>query len=492
MSVIGVAIRAIANRRVAFVILDSGKATRQGPLCDLSKNPNAFTKGGLPYGNLLLADCQVQTARRMGLDEVHLTLPPHANGARHLTKYYNNPDLHGINVKLQYEDEIRGTLGAINRLFEIGRIKADEIDTLCIAFADTVHNIDLMPILAAHIESNAALTASVYEIDWVAREWDSRSFGTFVLDGMPDRSTFNSFENFKVEQREFVRENRNNSVPVAKFCEQNNDANHFVNNSVSNLLFAGAAFFNIELWKALSENISSNYHDIGHDVFPTLGGRSSEFEAELNRHFLDKIDKNQYPFHAYIVPDKDDRGELTYCWDVTNPYALLKLNHQVARGLIDTRIGDPDCAFWRKLHPYGYVGTSGTNPDSWHLKFFDPEPGYPNSVGPIIGSHTDFDKTRIDPDTVVRDYATIYAESLRGTLVNGGDEDRKVYIGEGIRLVNCIVVAPVRLERRSEYFSSGRNPFKQNMIIHGNPSKPEWPIEIPIDTTFAPNGRKNI
>ncbi|NQU17299.1 MAG: hypothetical protein HQ564_04450 [Candidatus Saganbacteria bacterium] len=468
MNVNAAARLAIKNNRIATVILDSGKATRQGPLCNYVLNPNAVTKGGLPAGNLCLTDFQVEAARNLGLPKLHLTVPQHQGRSR-LKKYYQDKALHGIKVDVYEEDRIRGTLGVINKLFADSQINPDSIDTLCVLFGDTVHNIDLLPILEAHLESRASLTAAVHRIYWEAHEWEARSFGTFVLDGMPRRSDFSNPGIFEKKQEEFVLKNQNACLPVTGFCEQVAEPVLDRVTSDSNLLFCGIAFLDMKFWRDLSQNISPDYYDIGRHLFPALGGRLGEFSGDLSPDFVRKIEQNQYPAFAYLVPDSNPQGKKVYCRDITNPLALLRANQEIANGLIDTRLEEPGCRFWRRLSPNGFVGTSGSNLYDITIS----RPQTPEGIGPIIGSHCTLERTTVDSSTIIGDHTDLLGGNISGSLIFGGsDQKKKSYIREW-RIQNSIVFGPVTMNSNDEQWSLGDSPLIKDAIVFATPAGPE-------------------
>lgn len=471
---------AISRGKIGFISLDSGAASRQGVLCNSAINPYARTKASLPAGNLLLGDFSVRVAREMGGKEIFLATAPH--GHTFLSRYFSDSTLHGIKINVCLERELSGPLGAINNLFYSGKINAAQISTLCVCCADIVHNLgkaELLSALDAHLQSGAALTAVVHSIPWESKEWESRSFSTFLVQGMPQRSDYDDFGKFQAAVAQFAQNAQKRSLRISKCFEKEQDETRLIMSAGSNLLSSGIFFIDMKIWSDLQPNISSDFNDFGFHLFPALSGDFEAFRNRLGALFLSGLENELYPFYAHVLPEKKSDGSQIYCRDITNPLALLGLNHDIAEGLVDTNIGDPGCAFWRKIEgaQNGYVGTSSVELNAKILSG-----GKEGMVGPIIGSHSNI-RGEIGPLTVIGDYSIVKAASVKGSLIFGGTPHRKVYIGEGWRLQNCIVIGPVNLERSSIYGEFGRHPYLHDLIVYPDSVYPDAWRFIPISRT---------
>lgn len=204
---------------------------------------------------------------------------------------------------------------------------------------------------------------------------------------------------------------------------------------------------------------------------------------KARKKFSSRIENGDFPFQAFILPDKDGNGNKIYCRDIANPIALLELNHEIARGAIQTKLLDPGCDFWKRIEGArsGYKGTSSSNVDPG--KIISPE-NIVGNIGPLIGSHSNV-TSEVDYLTVIRDYSTIAAKSISASLIFGGNDKQSVFIGEGWDISNCIIVGPVKMERYTEYKRLGRNPQISKSIIYPNWRHPDNWVDVPLNKNFA-------
>ncbi|MFA4967216.1 MAG: hypothetical protein WC624_03255 [Candidatus Margulisiibacteriota bacterium] len=465
---------------------DAGGAFRHGVLCD-SRVPGSVLKGFFPAADLHVADAQKLAAIVAGFGEMILAVAPHASGNR-VQEYYKSRELHGMNIKIFREDKIKGNLGTLNQLFALGAINLDTVDTVGILFADTIHNYELLPMLASHLETGADLTIAGYILPWSDADWDVRSFGVSVLEHMPERQADESFESFNQRMENFLDNVRGNSVPVTEFSEKFEDPTLFRRTAKSPVIYAGVAFMSARLAKALRDAMSQGLiKDIGLELLKLLTGEiSDQLRAALPKELLESFEGRKFKFNCFVLPKENSKGQKIYYQDIADPPALLKLQRQILTGAIAIRAGDPGASFWNQLHPTGYIGTSNATLDGVDL----PQLPQGNSIGPFLGSHGSFRRSKIDPLNVIGDYTCLDRSEIAESLIFGGTDQQKVLI-DGFNLYRCIVMGPLIMRATGTHHRLGgkNKPSFDNAIIYRNPDDPNNDPEcwtyLPINSPFG-------
>ena len=481
------AIKAIRDGKIRAVVLDSGEAQRMGPICN-PRITGSVTKGYVPVVHLRSTDLPKCALRDAGFSEMTLAVSPHP-GANLVERYYQDPAIHGIKVRTYREDLIRGNLGTLMQLFKSGLFNFDEIEHVAFLFADTVLNFELLPILAAQIDNEADLTIAGYAIpSWVDEEWDLRSFGVAVLEGMPSRPSDMPFASFQEKMNDFLQQSRGKALTLTRFREKIEDPTRYMMTAESNIIYAGVAFLSVKLIKALRDVISTNFNDMGFGLLPALDpGRHNEFSGALSPDFLRRLEKREFKSQCYVLPEFNTEGKKVFYHDLASPASLLKMQRLVLSGAVDIGAATPGNEYWKPLDPTGYVGIS--NPPILNTEITT-STHYPGAFGPFLGAHGDYRNSSFDPLSVALDYTYCESSKISGSLIFGGTgkgRDQQVLI-ENMSLDGCIVMGPVILKRTGAYHRFGKEPHLKHVIVHRNPFAPNDPESwafTPMDIAFG-------
>ena len=426
--------KTIGPNQIHGIILAAGKGRRHRGLTS-PYNRYARPKGMLPIGNRVLIDFSIEALKNLGLPQLHVginRLPISESTGRpvseRLAEHVADRDAYGIDVRVHTETKILDTAGTVNFILSdcIGGVKRD--DTVVVLPCDTPHNIDLAPMLSAHLARQSAVTIAVLPITWSSPEWSQRSFGTVELDVMPKVTDYTNKERglFEEDLKRCASSLQGETHRIQGFDEEQGR-----DKARSNLINTGIYFFRAGFLMDLAPSLTPRdserrFSDFGLHVFPLLAGRYEEFSQHpIDPGFLQNIKNGRYPFYSYILsPD-------VYWRDVVDPLALLRANMDVLLGRLDTHLRE-DAKFWRKMD-WGWKGLWGKDPQG---EITPPPPG---SIGSIIGSNVDIVKGAKIVNSIVLDHNEIAGEVVN-SVVFPGSLGEKGLIGKGVNINDTLFV----------------------------------------------------
>ncbi|MFH1710219.1 MAG: sugar phosphate nucleotidyltransferase [bacterium] len=391
------------------VILAAGSGAKLGKIVSpFNKHP--FAKGACPVGNRRIIDFPIEAAKRAGINEIWINLYYHAPTIRD----YGGIDIHrhsGVKINFKIEDQLYGTAGSVkNFVNENGGLEPD--DTVVVQNGDIVHNINLRPVIEAHINREAAATIVVNPIS----NWDEmRNFGSVKLKGMKNREEFGSPEEFEEYIEKFYQDHKDGEDKI--FVVEDYEEKFPREICLSNL--------NDSSIYVLSGRLILDFLPLIR--LPEKGAEETEGKYFYQFHHVFKWvlqNKDKYSFYAYLMPEKE--GNVKIYWrDVGTPQKLWQANMDILEGEIDAGLKAAAGKFWHEK-PWGWMGNGVIFEDPSTFKVVN-KPGSISIIGDNvkIGKNITIVNSIIGSGTIIEEGMVVRKEK-DATAIRDEEKDATV------------------------------------------------------------------
>lgn len=416
--------QAIERGMARTAILAGGFGQRLDTIADPDRNKWAIAKPACPVGNLRMIEFNMRALRRANLTDFHLMLChlPHT-----IRQVVGDGKIYGSNVTIHESREVitdpLDTASVVGKLVHHNDWARNPNDVIIVPSADIIHNIDIAAALDTHLynreKHGAVATIVVNRVPWGSVE----RFGTVRLEGMPERTNFNSEPEFEDAVGAWLTDNAAASAKIQEFKEKMARSAALSNLNNSSLYIFNASLFNVLIPMFTKDKKGLPLIPESHQS----GGPSpfSDWGSHIFKWLTEKAQSDNYPVFAYIMPQSG------YWRDAGLGEELRQANMDVLDGVIDSGLKEAEGSLWFR-----------TGNESWHGKnvFIHPNAHVRNS---LIGDNVSIsENTRIVHSVVGANTHVESGVQMYGTVVFPKPRDMQEFnvIGKDSQINDCLIL----------------------------------------------------